>query len=497
MALLGDVIGDARQAAAALDKKRLVAERIADWRADPRKMVAELWPHVTPDPWQSEVLRAFATEPQIAMKACKGPGKTTTLAWCGWNFLLTRPHPKGAASSITGDNLYDGLWTELAMWRGQSAGGILDDLFGQNTDRIFLKSAPETWWLSARTWPKTADAQAQASSLAGLHARHIFILLDEVSDYPTGILVTAQAIASTKDTEARLVVAGNPTRAEGPLWTICQTAARSDWYVVVITGDPDDPQRSPRIDVEWARKLIALWGREHAWVKVNVLGEFPDRPFDKLFSADELERCVRRAPRPELYSREARILGVDVAYFGDDRSVFQPRQGPVAFPAKVYRKQDTMYLAEELARAYERWPFQVAFIDLTGIGAGTHDRAKQLGVPIVGIYPGGGAAEERFENKRAEIWFRTADWVKDAAIPNDPELIAELCAPSYKISKKGRLQLEAKEDLKKRGLASPDKADALTLTFAQPVLPPDLAHALPGSRAAAHRNVAHERGWRS
>jgi phage terminase large subunit len=95
-----------------------IAQRFAEWRAHPAKMVRELF-KIEPDPWQEEALESFPHDQRIAMKACKGPGKTAVLAWLAWNFLLTRPHPKVLATSIAGDNLADGLWTEMALWRSK------------------------------------------------------------------------------------------------------------------------------------------------------------------------------------------------------------------------------------------------------------------------------------------------------------------------------------------------------------------------------------------
>ena len=124
---------------------------------------------VVPDAWQDDVLAMFPRTPRLAMKACKGPGKTTVLAWLCWNFLMTRPRPKIAAVSISAENLADGLWTEMAKWRAKSP--LITSQFTWTKTRIFANCAPEEWWMSARTWPKKADASAQADTLAGLHLR--------------------------------------------------------------------------------------------------------------------------------------------------------------------------------------------------------------------------------------------------------------------------------------------------------------------------------------
>src|SRR6185312_13307824 len=118
--------------------------KIRLWRENPPAFVREVF-GVTPDPWQDDVLSAFPSQQRVAMKACKGPGKTAVEAWLGWNFLLTRPHPKVAATSITKDNLADNLWTEMAKWQHKSP--LLKSAFEWTKTRIFARQHPETWWM--------------------------------------------------------------------------------------------------------------------------------------------------------------------------------------------------------------------------------------------------------------------------------------------------------------------------------------------------------------
>ena len=153
------------------------AKLIGRWADDAVSFVRECL-QAEPDAWQEETLRALNTNMRVAMKACKGPGKSALLAWIILWFLATRPHPKIAATSISGDNLSDNLWTELAKWMRRSS--FLSDTFTWTKTRVFAKDHPETWWASARTWPHSADAQQQADTLAGLHADYILFVLDEV-----------------------------------------------------------------------------------------------------------------------------------------------------------------------------------------------------------------------------------------------------------------------------------------------------------------------------
>src|ERR1700761_4489631 len=174
-----------------------LAQQFATWADKPQVMVRELF-GATPDSWQDNVLAMFPYKPRIAMKASKGPGKTCTLAWLCWNFLLTRPHPNIAATSISGDNLRDGLWKEMALWQGKSE--LLKAMFTWQTERIFAKEAPATWWMSARTWAKTSDATQLGNTLAGLHSDYIMFAIDESGSIPTPITMSAEAaLASCKE----------------------------------------------------------------------------------------------------------------------------------------------------------------------------------------------------------------------------------------------------------------------------------------------------------
>lgn len=445
----------------------LATDRIRLWREDPVVFVREVL-GAEPDAWQVDVLRAFVSNQRLALKACKGPGKSTVMAWCGWNFLLTRPHPKVVATSITGDNLRDGLWTEFAKWQAKSP--LLKHAFAWSAERIVAKDHPETWWASARQWAKGADASQQANTLAGIHADYVLFLVDEAGGIPDGVVAAAEAGLST-GTETKLFLSGNPTHLSGPLYRAC-TRDRSLYWVKEISGDPDDPNRAPRIDIEWARRQIEQNGRDNPWVLVNVFGKFPPGQSNALLGVEDVTDACRRSISFADVEHEPKILGVDVARFGDDRTVFFPRQGRAGMGAKVFRNLNTMEVADQVALSIERWSPDAVFVDQTGVGAGVVDRLQQLGHNVTGVDNGSKALDHRFADRRCEMWWKMADWIRSGGcLPDDSELISELTAPTYEFDASNKFRLESKKELKKRGLASPDKADALALTFTAPVAP--------------------------
>ncbi len=405
------------------------------------------------------------------MKACKGPGKTCLLAWLIWNFLLTRPFPKIAATSITADTLSDTLWSELAKWQQKSE--LLKSAFTWQKTRIFANDHPETWFCSARSWSKTADASQQGNTLAGLHADYILFILDESGGIPTAVMAAAEAALSSC-VEGHLVQAGNPTHLEGPLYEAC-TKERHLWHITEITSDPDDPKRTPRVSVEWARQQIEKYGRDNPFVLVNVFGQFPPSSLNALIGPDEVRAAMNRDYKPQDFNNAARVLGVDVARMGDDSSVIFPRQGLQAFNPIQYRNIDGTQGAGLVARKWKDWETDAVFIDDTGgFGSSWIDNLRRLGYSPVGVHFSEKAANPRYFNKRSEMMFEAVQWIKDGgALPDCPELLAALTQTTYSF-KGDKLIIEPKDIIKEKLGYSPDHMDAFCLTFSHPVLKSDM-----------------------
>jgi len=447
--------------------------RVADWRKDPVLFVREEL-GADPDGWQREVLQAFPVERRIALKACKGPGKTTVLAWLAWNFLATRPHPKVAATSISEDNLGDGLWTEMAKWQSKSK--FLQESFTWRRTRIESKDHPETWWMSARAWSRAADPTQQADTLAGLHADYILFLIDESGGVPDAVAAAAEAALAT-GVEVKFLIAGNPTQLSGPLYRAF-TSEKHLWWRKEITGDPDDPNRAARVDRVWALEQIEKYGRESPYVLVNVFGQFPPSQSNALLGVEQVAAAQRRVELEKDQEGQPLILGVDVARFGDDRTVFSVRKGRIVWPQRVYRDLDTMQTADLVARAIGELDPDGVFIDGVGVGGGVVDRLRQLGFNVIDVQSGGKALDPKFDDRRAEMWWQMAEWVKNGgSLPAGPELPQELSCPTYFFTPKGKIRLESKADVKQRtGGGSPDLGDSIAFTFAIPNLPAKPRH---------------------
>lgn len=410
---------------------------------------------------------------------------TCLIAWLIWNFLATRPHPKMAATSITSDNLSDNLWPELAKWQNKS--NFLKETFVWTKTRVFSKNHPQTWFLSARTWSKSADKSQQADTLAGLHAEYLMFVLDEVGGIPDSVMASAEAGLAT-GTETKILMAGNPTHTEGPLYRAC-TSQKHLWYVVEITGDPDDPMRSPRISKEWALQQIENYGKDNPWVLVNVFGKFPPSSLNTLLGPEEVREAMKRHLTDDMYDWAQKRLGVDVSRFGDDLTCIFPRQGLASFkPVEMRHIRDSAVsvdIATRVMMAKQQWGSNwEAFDDTVGWAHGAIDVMRAAGHSPLPVAFGSPAFNPRYKNRRAEMWFAMAEWIKKGgALPNIPELVGELTTPIYHFDG-GKFQIEEKKQIKERLGRSPDRADSLALTFCVPEASKieSFQQGLPGSR---------------
>lgn len=467
-------------------------ESIKSWKLDPVKFVRDNF-KVEPDEWQKDVLINFNKNKRIAMLASKGVGKTTILSWLCWYFLATKTHPKIAATSISADNLADGLWSEMSKWQQKSE--FLKAQFEWTKTRIFLKQYPETWWMSARTWPKGASSEQQANTLAGLHADNIMFVLDESGGIPDSVMAAAEAALANdlglEGHDAKLVQAGNPTHLSGPLYR-AWGKDRHMWHIVEINSDPANPKRSPRVSIEWAQKQIDAYGRDNPWVLINVFGRFPPSSINVLLGHDEVMEAMNRKLNKDDYINSQRRLGVDVARFGDDSTIIFPRQGLQAHRWVTMRNARNNEVASRIISAKNKWSGEVEYIDGTGgYGAGVVDIMIQRGYHPQEVNFSSRADDPKYYNKRSEMWFRMSEWIKrGGSLPKDEQLLKELTSPEYYFQN-GKLILQPKDQIKADLGFSPDIADALALTFAEDERPTGLGELGILNRAEEARSTSY------
>jgi len=445
----------------------IAAEAIRAWREDPVRFVRDCF-GAEPDEWQKDALIAYRDNRRVAMKASKGVGKSCVMAWMILHFLSTNIRPKIAITSISGQNLKDGMWSEISLWLNKSE--FLKSQFEVTKTRIYQRENPETWFVSARTWAKGADASQQANTLAGIHSEAIGFFCDEVSDYPDGVLAAAEAALSGGH-NCKLVISGNPTRTSGPLWRAC-TKERSLWQVITINSDPDNPKRSPRVSIQWAKETIQKWGASSPFSLVNIFGEFPPSGTNNLFSIDDIEKAISRKLDRRVYEFVERRLGVDVAFsITGDLSVIFPRQGLCAFRPVALSGATPTELASRVIAAKMKWSADSVYFDITGgYGISSFEAMKQAGHDAIGVQFASKPILDGMGNKRSELLWNMSEWIKEASIPDIPELIEELSVIEYSHNK-GKLYIMPKELIKEKIGRSPDYSDGLACTFALPDMP--------------------------
>lgn len=466
-----------------------------------------------PDPFQKKLFDAFEDPKvlRISLQACAGPGKTAGMAVCAWYFLATQcsyegggfEHPKGFATSITEVNLRDNLWSEIAKWQDRS--DWLRTSFRWGGERIAAIGHEATWFLAARTWPKSGSADEQGRTFSGLHGRNVGVFIDESGSIPPTVLRAAeQALANTRF--AKVLQSGNPISTQGMLYE-ATNRLRDLWTVIVVTGDPADPEawvHSPRVDhaaegqltpKEWAQQQIDAYGRDNPWVMSYILGQFPPTSLNALFSHQDVMEAMARDPQPPVYEHMQKRIGIDVARFGDDRTVLFPRQGLKAFQPHVMRGADTNEIVARVLQGVERFGSELELIDNSfAWGNGVLDNLHHAGRNAHPVNFAGKAVNFKlYGNRRAEMWLEGRKFIieRGGCLPDVPGLVAELTEPTYMFSN-GVFMLEPKDIIKKRLGRSTDLADAYMLTHALPDLPSNVQSMLRSKDGARPGHAATE-----
>jgi len=394
-----------------------------------------------------------------------GIGKSALVAWLIDWIQSTRPMSKGVVTANTGEQLRTKTWSELAKWHGMGLTGQWFTLTsGSGSMSRYHKAYREQWRVDAQTC-----REENSEAFAGLHAASStpFYIFDEASAVPDKIFEVREG--GLTDGEPMVFDFGNPTRNTGRFFMNMKGKFRHRYRRRHINSE-DVEQTNKELFKQWEED----YGRDSDFYRVRVLGQFPEAgslQFIPMSLYDQnVERDVYVGPHDPL------IMGVDVARFGDDRSVIWMRHGrDCSVPGhKVYHHADTMHIAGEVARYAKEYRPDAVFIDGGGVGGGVIDRARQLGVDVIEIDFGGKPYNQhRYKDRRAEMWGRMRDALKEGVrLPDEEDLRTDLTSVEYGYTSSGtKIQLERKEDMKKRGLASPDLADALALTYVEDVVP--------------------------
>jgi hypothetical protein len=449
------------------------------WRQDPVLYVRQRF-DIAPTPQQVQILEAIAPPgAKVSVRSGHGIGKSTAAAWAVFWFLETHDFAKVPCTAPSSHQLRDILWGELGKWRRRADehSAALDiaprfwlsTLFRLLTDSLTDPGARD-WGAFARTARKE-----NPEALQGFHGDHMLYVVDEASGVPEEIFEAAEGALSTEG--ARVLMLGNPTRNSGT-FAASHKHNRGEYTALHFRS-----QDSPLVAPEYRERLVHTWGEGSNVVKVRADGDFPRQEDDVLISLELTEPCLTRERVP---GEGTRILGVDPARFGSDRTALILRQGSLVEHLAAYAKLDTMETVGHVLSLAETWEAETITVDVVGLGAGIYDRLAEVrrdqhkpwtlvAVDVSKAAPSPRKGEPRPRLLRDWLWIEMAHWLRhDAPVfvgrtaaerQACEDLAGELASVTYGLDSHGRLAVESKDDMRKRLGHSPDLADALGCTF--------------------------------
>ena len=462
---------------------RLLA-RCAD---DPLRYVHTVFPWGTgelvnskPRTWQCELLGEIgkrlqrgesAEEPmRIAIASGHGIGKSALVAWLTLWSLDTCPGARVVVTANTFEQLRGKTWPELMVWHRRN---LTCSEWTPTSTSLYSNDAAhqQTWRADAVAW-----SDHRPAGFAGLHTqgKRITLIMDEASAIPANIWEVCEGAMTDRGTQKIWFCPGNPTRADGRFLE-CFGKRKHRWMTRQIDSRTVEGVAREQLD-QW----VADYGEDSDFVRVRVRGVFPRVGAVQFIGSELVASAMSPEQRtPYILDSDPVVMGLDVARFGDDESVLVIRRGRDArtVPPQRYRGLDAMQLVGHVVEWINRCGgiVDALFVDATGVGGPVADRLRQLGYHVIDVNNGAVSdcmTNEPCANKGAECWARGRQWLKTGGcLLADPDLEAELTARQYGFDAHNRIVLERKSDMKKRGLSSPNIADALFLTFAYPVAP--------------------------
>ena len=444
-------------------------------------------------PWQKQqdILNAVSNNQQVAVRSCNGAGKTFTAAIATLWWLMSYDNAIVITTAPSERQVKELLWREirqLYMPHRETIGGKLT--------RTRLDFAPNRYAYGFST--NTEDR------FQGFHSGNILVIVDEASGVDEFIYYAITGILTTQN--AKLLMIGNPHGLAGTFYDAFHKG-RKEFHTVHISAfdtpaftdagitadniadfEYPDPQiqdtdeettdeqhpAPPKIPYglstpNWALRTFNRYGPQSSVYQTRVLGEFPEEANDTLIPLRDVEAAVKR---PHVVQPDDKpIMGVDIARFGDDKTVIIIRKGMLVLHIEELRKSDLVNTTGRVITAAKEFKVKDIIVDEVGIGAGVLDTLKVDNQFQTTGFNGGARANhvDKYLNLRAQIFDglkqRFADG--DISIPNDPELISQLASLTYRYNARGQLMLESKDVIKSHGMQSPDKADALAYAFAE------------------------------
>jgi hypothetical protein len=421
---------------------------------------------------QQQICQSVTQHKYTAVKACHGPGKSfiasRIMAW--W----AEVHPLGSAfvlsTAPTAPQISAILWRELRRThRVHRLQGrmTLDNVWYMTPKGRRNTASPEDEMIAMGRKPNDYDEAA----FQGIHARYVLAVIDEAGGVPKNLYDGINSIVTGDD--CRVLAIGNPDDPGSYFADICKPG--SGWNVISISAFdtpnfteeyvPEDVAKQ-LVTPKWVEERKRDWGEgSPLWVS-KILGEFPDTSDEYLFSPDILKTALRT----QQSGIEKGQYGADIARFGTDKTVVYRNRGFHVRLEAEWAKKDTMQTVGRIANIVKKHPSQPpkVVIDVVGLGSGVFDRMRELDFPVAPFAASERARnDKRFKNKRAEAYWTFRELCEQGVIDLDPEddiLLNQLGSIKWDVDSSGRIFIESKEDMMKRGLPSPDRADAAVMS---------------------------------
>jgi phage terminase large subunit len=411
-----------------------------------------------PLPYQAEFLEALADgERKMSVRSGHGTGKSTAASWAMLWFVMLRFPNKVVVTAPTSGQLFDALFAELKRWINELPEPLKVMLIVKN-DRVELAAAPSEAFISART-----SRAETPEALAGVHSDNVMLVVDEASGVPEAVFEAAAG--SMSGHSAVTIMLSNPTRSSGTFFE-SQTRLSGSWWTRRWSCVD-----SPLVSDEFVDEMRLRYGEDSNAFRIRVLGEFPLADDDTIIPFHLVESAMHRDI--QVAEDTAVVWGLDVARFGSDKTALARRQGAVITDISSWQGLDLMQTVGRVKAEYDglspsQRPREI-LVDVIGMGGGVVDRLRELGLPVRGVNVGEAPSMgDTYSNLRAELWFKMRGWLEQrtSRLPKNDQLIAELTSIRYSFLSSGKMKAESKDDMRKRGLASPDLADAVCLTLA-------------------------------
>jgi hypothetical protein len=466
-----------------IDEEEQLIEEVAGFTRDPLGFVyyafpwgqpGELEEHDGPDEWQIKVLeevgKSLQADPWQAIREAvasgHGVGKSSLCAWLVLWAMSTCPDTRGVVTASTDTQLRTKTWAEMSKWHRL----FIAKHWFKLTATALHSIDPEherTWRVDIIPW-----SEHNTEAFAGTHNQgsRIVIIFDESSSISDKIWEVTEGVLTDKETEIMWFAFGNPTRTNGR-FRECFRKFKHRWKRHQV-----DSRKCKMTN----KKEIAGWeedyGEDSDFFKVRVRGEFPNVSAKQFISSDSVDEARKRKVLTTDVQYAPKIIGVDPSWSGDDPFTIWFRQGTYLKKLASYPKNDDDFeMAGRIAAFEDEYEADAVFVDF-GYGTGIVSAGKQLKRKWILVPFGGASNRPDCLNKRMEIWQSLKEWILDGgALPDDPDLAEQLTSPELipitKGKNMGKKQLESKELMKKRGVPSPNDADAVALTFSFTVKP--------------------------